>query len=131
MAGSLLIFINTEVVSGPVFSYYHRQGKGMQSTGYLKAMGDIRLPRDVLVMHPNDGYDLGLLSSHNTLLVFLGGSLEDFEAGRGQSTKGSLHLKNDCALSTLHLNQVWWKELGKPGSVRLYCRSDRLLVMPG
>ena len=130
MIGSLLIFINTEVVSDPVFPYYHRQGMGMQSTGYLKAMGDIRLPRDVLVMHPNDGYDLGLLSSHNAVHVFLGGSLEDFETGRGDGLTGNLHLRNDCANSTLRMNMAWWKELGKPGSVRLICRRGSLLVMP-
>jgi hypothetical protein len=102
----------------------------MQSTGYLKAMGDISLARDALVIHPNDGYDLGLLSSHNAVRVFLGGTLENFETGSGEGLTGNLHLKNDCALSTLRMNPAWWKELGKPGSVRLVCRHGCLLVMP-
>ncbi len=102
----------------------------MQSTGHLTMMGDFGLPGNVLVLHPNDGYDLGLLASHNPLRVFLGVSLEDFEAGKGVSAGGSLHLKNDCTPTTLRINMVWWRMLGKPRGARLVAGDGKLLIKP-
>ena len=102
----------------------------MRSTGYLRTMGDFSLPRDVLVMHPNDGYDLGLLSTHNPLHIFMDCTLEDFQAGNGTAKTGNIHLKNDCPHSTLRINLAMWNTLGKPRHVKLVCRDHNLLIVP-
>jgi hypothetical protein len=129
----MLIFINTDFgcISRHIPLFW-RAGKGtyMRSTGHLRAMGDFSLPKDVLVLHPCDGYDLGFLATHNSLRIYSGAAMEDFEAGSGACTPGTLHLKNDCALSTLRLSLDLWKSLGRPREVRLVCRNGGLLIVP-
>jgi hypothetical protein len=100
----------------------------MKSTEYLTVMGDFKLRRNDLVIHPNDGYDLGLLSRDTEVRIFTGTSMEDFAAGRGEGVKGTVRLHNSCAAATVHISPAWWNDLGKPRIVRLAFDGDRILV---
>ncbi len=100
----------------------------MKTADHLTAMGDLTLGRDEIVLHPNDGYDLGLLAMSNRMRIYAGTDDEDFLAGNGNCMEGTVHLKNECSLATVRMNLSRWKELGKPRHVRLTCHEDKLLI---
>ncbi len=102
----------------------------MKSTEYLTVMSDLKLRRNDLVIHPNDGYDLGLLSRDNEVRIFAGTGVEDFAAGKGEGVAGIIRLHNSCTVATVHMNPARWNELGKPRLVRLAYEKDRLLISP-
>jgi hypothetical protein len=100
----------------------------MKSTGHLTAVGAIDLANDVIIIHPNDGYDLGLISFSNPLRILMGGSDEELLSKACEGDSGTLLLKNDCTLATVRMSLSRWKKLGRPQRVRLACHEDRLLV---
>jgi hypothetical protein len=100
----------------------------MKSTEYLTVMGDLKLRRNDFVIHPNDGYDLGILSRDNEVRIFTGASLEEFAACKGEGVSGTIRLHNSCAASTVRMSLAWWNELGKPRIVRLAFERDRLFI---
>ncbi len=102
----------------------------MKSTEYLTVMGDLKLRRNDLVIHPNDGYDLGLLSRDNEVRIFAGTSMEDFAAGKGDGINGTIRLHNSCTIATVHMSLARWNDLGRPQTVRLAYEKDRLLISP-
>ena len=103
----------------------------MKSTDHLTAMGDTELVRNIIVMHPNDGYDLGLIAMDTAMKLFVGATEQDFLSGKGPHTTVSVRLKNDCAISTMRMNQKWWAEIGRPRRVRLACDQNKILLQPG
>jgi hypothetical protein len=104
------------------------EAQRMQSTEHLTVVGDIGLARNLIVIHPNDGYDLGLLSLRTAVRIYTKATVEDFLAERGDSVAGTLLLMNECRLATLRMNLAWWKDLGKPRLVRLACDQGKVLI---
>jgi hypothetical protein len=100
----------------------------MKSTGHLTAMGDFTLQKDLIILHPNDGYDLGLITKDNAVRIFSGASREDFLAGKGKFIPGIVQLLNECTHTTVRMNLSWWQEIGKPRRVRLTYHQEKLLI---
>lgn len=102
----------------------------MKSTDHLAVKGDTGLVRNVLILHPNDGYDLGLIAINSTMKLCIGATEEDFLSGKVSHSLASVRLENKCALSTLQMNAAWWNEIGKPRLIRLCCHENRILLQP-
>jgi hypothetical protein len=100
----------------------------MKSTERLSVMGDFTLSRDLILIHPNDGYDLGLLARETPVLIYACESAEEFLSGTARSIPGTLVLENSCTLSTVIMNLAWWHELGKPREVTLGYEGEKLLI---
>lgn len=107
----------------------------MKQTGELGVLGDYSFDEKTINMHPNDGYDLGLMTSSHVVRIFPGSSMEEFITGSAKSTFGTLYLNNDCKLGTVELSLRTVERLGKPKRVRLaYAEDDskygKLLIEP-
>jgi hypothetical protein len=100
----------------------------MKSTGMLTSMGDSGLGRHIIVLHPNDGYDLGLLAMHNKVEIVSGQCMDDFTDGAGKGVHGTLLLKNECTPATVRMNLALWSDIGKPRRVALSFEKDRLFI---
>ncbi len=103
----------------------------MKSTEKLSVMGDFTLRKDLIVIHPNDGYDLGLLERETPVRIFACKNRAEFLSGKAKSTPGILMLDNSCTLSTVRMNLTWWQEMGKPKRVTLGFEQETLLLTGG
>ena len=100
----------------------------MKATDFLTVMGDFSLARDTLVIHPNDGFDLGFMTKTCAVKIVTGGTPADFAAGNATHVPGTVLLENACACGTMRMNLSWWKKMGSPGKVKLFCNQDILLI---
>ena len=81
-----------------------------------------------VIMHPNDGYDLGLMTSVNEVVLYRGCAVGDFTSSRGTSIDGRVFLKNECPVGTVELSLQTTEKLGRPDGVRLYYLEGKLLI---
>ncbi len=100
----------------------------MKSTGKLNVYGDFSMDRSKIVIHPNDGFDIGFMTLDNPIEMFHGVKVGDFESGAGTGEQGTLNLANDCRMGTVILNLKYWEEMGKPPQVSLYADDKRILI---
>ena len=73
----------------------------MKKTAPLKIFCSTRLPEFRLNIHPNEGADLGLMTTRHSVEI-------------GEGIKAELHLLNECPRESLELNTRFWERLGKP-----------------
>lgn len=85
----------------------------------------------MLVIHPNDGFDLGLMSLDYDINIITDTSPSDFEAGEGNTTPGHIHLENNCRMGTIELGTKYWKALGSPEKIKLYYNEGKMLLHKG
>jgi hypothetical protein len=100
----------------------------MNNTAPLNVLGDFSMTEDTLVVHPNDGFDLGLMTVSHPVYIYRGISLDDFKAGNGERVSGKIHLKNECRLGTVEMSLKSWEKIGKPKKVQLYYENPNLLI---
>lgn len=70
----------------------------------MRVAGSMQLPPNRLNIHPNEGFDLGLMTTHYCLEMEQVGPVE-------------VYLLNECPKETLQINYKVWEKLGKPGKV--------------
>jgi len=100
----------------------------MKTSGLLTASGDFKQKKDVIVIHPNDGFDLGLMTTKYQVQIVMGETPETFLKGGGKAVPGTLLLVNECPNGTIRLNLAQWQDLGKPRQLRLCCEADKVLI---
>lgn len=100
----------------------------MKKTSTLSVYGQTGQKSTQIVIHPNDGFDLGLMSLQYSANIYSNASVDEFKSGRTQSFPGSIILENNCRPGTIELGIKYWKELGKPDSVTLYYDDGKLLI---
>ncbi|WP_455381736.1 hypothetical protein, partial [Salinispira pacifica] len=86
----------------------------MKKTDDLSVRGTFSQTEDRVIIHPNDGYDLGLMTTDCPVHIFYGCSLDDFNAARVPSVSGSVQLKNECPMGTVELSLKAAERLGRP-----------------
>ena len=91
----------------------------MKKTGPLSALGDYSFDEKTINIHPNDGYDLGMMTASYVVKIFAGATAEEFESGQGKSVYGTIHLKNECRVGSVELSLKVLERLGKPKQVVL------------
>lgn len=107
----------------------------MKKTGPLSALGDYSFDEKTINIHPNDGYDLGMMTASYVVKIFAGATEDEFESGVGKSVYGTIHLKNECRVGSVELSLRVLERLGKPKQVVLgYATGDdkygKLLISP-
>jgi len=100
----------------------------MRHTEELTVINDLSLKEYEVVIHPNDGFDLGLLDKHNYIKVFSRNTLEDFKKEDGRYMPGQLSLANKCHTGTVMISSKHWNSLGKPKMVSLIYHDKKLLI---
>ena len=100
----------------------------MKTSGLLAATGDFKQKKDAIVIHPNDGFDLGLMTTKYDVQIVVGETPEAFQKGAGKPVPGTLLLLNECPNGTIRMNLGQWQDMGKPRQLRLCCEADRILI---
>lgn len=96
----------------------------MKQTAPLKVMFDARIHEHDLQINPNDGFDLGLMTSSYPVTI-VGDSVNQNLAEAKDLGYGRIYLKNEVANNTLIMSKKWQArlELSRTGQVRL-CYED-------
>lgn len=102
----------------------------MKKTGALNVLGDFSMKDEMLVIHPNDGFDLGMMTTSYPVYIFYGCSLSEFEEGKGSNTGGKILLENKCRLGTLEMGKRAWEKMGKPKKVELFYSEPNIFISP-
>jgi hypothetical protein len=102
----------------------------MKCTSELSVLGDFSMKSDKLVMHPNDGYDLGLMQTDHPVRIFSNISLEEMTSGKAPFLQGKILLSNQCTSGVVQMNLQFWHKMGKPRRVKLFLEDNKVLVVP-
>ena len=81
-----------------------------------------------IIIHPNEGYDLGLMNTVTGVKIFDNSQIETFNEGSAGFYEGSIALENNCKQGTIQLTSRYWKKLGTPERVMLFYDSNKILV---
>jgi len=101
----------------------------VRKTGPLKVSVSTNLGRERLVMHPNDGFDLGLLRVEHPVRLCVTLSLEDYLKGVGDDGDPvSVSLRNDCQNATLQVGTRLYELLGRPARAVVLYDGNRLFI---
>jgi hypothetical protein len=76
----------------------------VKSTKALRILCSAGIPESRLNMHPNEGADIGLMTTHHSAKTADGVVVE-------------LHLLNDCPKESVEINSRLWERLGKPSKI--------------
>ena len=102
----------------------------MKATNNLTVLGNFGMKKNVLTIHPNDGYDIDLLGTSNDVKIFVNVEEEVFKLGNVQFVNGEILLENKAQVGTATMNQSYWKELGKPKRIVLTHEEGKILISP-
>ena len=101
----------------------------MKRTGFLTVETDIRISKDKLIIHPNDGYDLGLMNRHYNVGMYFNEKIEVFEKSGASTVTGSIFLENECRHGAIAMSKKQWLELGQPEKIMLVYNDGNLLLI--
>ncbi len=102
----------------------------MHRTEPLTVLGDYSSNEDAIVVHPNDGFDLKLMTTEHPVEIYAGCSLDEFLSGAAEGIAGVIHLRNECRANTVELSSRTVERLGKPRQIVLVMQDGRLLLQP-
>jgi hypothetical protein len=100
----------------------------MKNTAALTALSHLGQAENTIVIHPNDGFDLGLLTLKREIRIFSNMTMDQFQARSAGFMQGIIILENRCKLGTIELNPGFWKKIGRPKSIQLFIEDDGLLL---
>jgi hypothetical protein len=92
----------------------------MKSTEELSVLADYSIDEKTINIHPNDGYDLGLMMTEAVVRIFVDCTMEEFESGEVKHTYGTLNLKNDTRPGTVEMSLKTAQRIDRPKRVRLH-----------
>lgn len=102
----------------------------LKTTEPLAVIGDYTFSEGRLGIHPNDGFDLGLMTTEYTVDIFTGeAGAEDFPADQSP-TAGTIYLKNECRAGTVEMSLKTADRLSNPKKVRLAHEDGKILILP-
>jgi len=101
----------------------------MKKTGLLTVLGQHSQKSTKIVIHPNDGFDLGLMSTNYPIKIYANTTLDEFEAKQKECVDGTIYLENNCRANTIELATKYWNKIGSPEIVTLYYDDGHLLIL--
>jgi hypothetical protein len=99
----------------------------MKHTKLLEVLVDYKFKEGQMVIHPNAGFDLGLMSTSYPVEVYTNVNLDHFKSESG--ILGEISLKNECKKGTIEISKHNWKKMGEPEKVMLFYENKKLLMM--
>jgi hypothetical protein len=92
----------------------------VKETAFLKVIADLSFPDKKIVINPNDGFDLGLMMTDATVLIYYGHSPATIDNGDAKPVYGNVYQANECKLGTVELSAKAVEKIGSPKNVRLH-----------
>jgi hypothetical protein len=98
----------------------------IKHTRGLSVYVDNALAIGELVIHPNDGFDLGLINPQYPMAICNQTSTPGVNSSAHQ---GRILLKNSCRSGTIQVSQKQWELMGKEKSVTLLLKTDTVFIL--
>ena len=92
----------------------------VKETSFLKVIADLSFPEKKVVINPNDGFDLGLMMTDATALLYYGHSPATVDDDDAKPIYGNVYQANECKLGTVELSAKIVEKMGSPKNVRLH-----------
>lgn len=107
----------------------------MGSTVPLTVIGDVKLDEKTISIHPNDGFDLGLMTTEHKVRIHVGALRDPSTLSDDTCVHGTLHLRNEVRSGSVLVGIKTARRLGDSRNAVLhYVGSDRggatVLVTP-
>ncbi len=99
----------------------------MKGTLKLESTSDL-YQKEEIIIHPNEGFDLGLMNTTNEVNIYPNANIETFNAEENQYIPGIVFLSNSCKHGKISFNKKFWKILGMPKKVKLFFDDNRLFI---
>lgn len=101
----------------------------MKKTVPLKVSVSATVDRVHLILHPNEGFDLGLMRVAHPVHLCRDLAVEDYLKGSsGTCEEVSISLLNECPKQTMLVGTALHKLLGEPARAVVLFDGDRLFV---
>ena len=101
----------------------------MKFTSALQVLQGDEPTGDTLRIHPNDGFEIGLMAYTYEMKIFNNCSAEDFNNDKGEFFMGVIEQANECPVGTLMVNYRMFKKLNQPESVKLVAMNNKILLL--
>ncbi|MFW5801715.1 MAG: hypothetical protein ACOCVC_06755 [Spirochaeta sp.] len=92
----------------------------VHETGFLNVLADFSFPENRIVINPNDGLDLGLMTTETVVELVYGQNPATYRDGEGYSLHGIVDQQNKCRIGTVEVSLKAVARMGKPKRVRLH-----------
>lgn len=96
----------------------------MSKTGRLKVCGNTALPQGIIHMNPNDGFDLGLMTTSYEVDLVLGADVDPMDSANTDAAAATLHLKNEIRNGEVHVSFQDIKRLSNVETAWVYRVDD-------
>lgn len=96
----------------------------MKETGFLNVLSDRNFKEQQIIINPNDGFDLGLMTTEATVDMYVGDSLDVLDDPNAEKIPSRIYQKNECRLGTVELSYKVVGKLGGARKVRLHLQDD-------
>ncbi len=77
----------------------------MPDSGKLKIVKIFQQAQNTIIIHPNDGFDLGMMTLEYEVDIYWNADEQAFAAGSIKAEKGKIILKNQCPQGTINLSK--------------------------
>jgi hypothetical protein len=89
----------------------------MKSTNPLKTLCSSSMPSNRLIIHPNEGADIGMMMTSH-------------KAKTGDGAEIEVRLLNECPKESVELSKSLWERLGRPKQVVLAYEGGTIRIDP-
>ncbi len=103
----------------------------MKKTSALKVSPSLHIPKGKVILHPNEGFDLGLMRVNHPVQWCAEVGVQEFLKGQdGNRRDLQVDLLNECPRETLQMSQSQWVGLGSPPKAVVLIDGERLFIQP-
>jgi len=99
----------------------------MKSTDCLNVKTNLYI-KDEIMIHPNDGFEIGLMNTSHNVKLFVNATIETFNIAEKDYIIANLVLSNDCKHGEIIMNHKFWKKMGSPGRLKVYFDNNKVLL---
>jgi hypothetical protein len=103
----------------------------MKRSTPLRVIADRHQGAGDIQINPNDGFDLGLMTTHYSVQLELGATPETLGCGKCQAMQGTIYLRNEVSNNTVILNSGTAQalQLSRP-LVQLVYYEGKMCIIP-
>ena len=101
----------------------------MKKTAVLEIIYSQHLPTETLIMHPNEGFDIGLMTKSHALQWCTNLAVQDFLQGQaGDARPIQVSLLNECPPKQIQMNIQHGKQIGMPKKAVMLFDGQRVFL---
>ncbi len=102
----------------------------VKKTSPLSVISDYSFDEATINIHPNDGFDLGLMTTSYDVAIFPRSTSDDASRTDSGGVPGTVNLKNECRVGTVEVSLKTVKSMGSPRKITLSYDDGKLLLTP-